>query len=246
MHRRRFITIAGIGTVAALAGCTTAADEEPTNVEELHVEQVDRNTIRVSGVGSVETEPDKATFTVAVESTHRDDASAVVEDLAEKAETLRTALLDYGIPEDNITTSGYSLREHSRNNQYEGRHEYLVELDDPDVVGEVIDVCADAGADSIGRIDFTVSEERRDELYEDAIQGAVDDARNEAELYTTAADQTLGEPVSIETTRTGHSPFRQRYDLAVAEATEDGAETQIEQGDVAVTAEVTIEYEFES
>ena len=125
MHRRKFIAAAGLGTVATLAGCMTSTGEE-TNVEELHVEQVDRNTIRVSGIGSVETEPDKVTFTVSVESSDRDDASVVIETLAEKAETLRTALLDYGVPEDNITTSRYSLRESSRRNRYEGEHRYLV------------------------------------------------------------------------------------------------------------------------
>ena len=110
----------------------------------------------------------------------------------------------------------------------------------------MIDLCADAGADSIGRINFTVSEEQREELYDEAVQEAVDEARTEAELYTAAADQRLGEPVSIETTQTGHSPFRQHFDLAVAESTDDAASTQIEQGDVAVTAKVTIEYEFEN
>lgn len=245
MERRTFITAAGIGTVTALAGCTSSAGEE-TNVEELHVEQVAQNTIQVSGTGSIETEPDKVTFTVSVESSDRDDASVVIEELAEQAETLRSALLEYGIPEDDITTSRYSLREDSRRNRYEGEHRYLVELDDPDAVGEVIDLCAEAGADSVGRINFTLSEQRQEELYDEAVEEAVADAQSEAELYTETAGQNLQEPVSIETTQTGHSPFQQRFDYAVAESTGDAAGTQIEQGEVSVNAEVTIEYKFDS
>ena len=250
MQRRHFIAVAGTGAAGVLAGCSSIAGEQPTvedvHVDELAVEQVERNTIRVTGTGSVETDPDEAGFSVSVEAHDRDDASAVIAELADRADRLRDALLDYGIPEDNITTERYSLREHSRRNRYEGEHRYAVEVDDPDAVGEVIDVCADAGADSIGRISFTISEARREELYDEAVESAVEDARTEAELYTEAAGQTLGDPVSIETTRTGHSPFRQGYDMAVADDADAAAATRIDDGQVSVTAEVTIEYEFES
>jgi len=250
MRRRSLITAAGTATAGLLAGCTSIAGEEPAagdvHVEELGVEQVERNTIRVSGAGSVETAPDTASFSVSVAAHDRDDASAVIEELADRADRLRDALLDYGVPDANITTERYSLREHSRRNRYEGEHRYAVEVDDPDAVGDVIDVCADAGADSISRISFGISEERREALYDEAVTAAVEDARTEAELYTEAAGQTLGEPTSIETTETGHSPFRQEYDMAVAEDADSAPATQIDEGQVSVNARVTIEYEFES
>ena len=249
MKRRTLIATAGTGAAGLLAGCASIAGEEPpaedVSVEELAVEQVERNTIRVTGSGSVETEPDEASFSVSVEAHDRDDASAVIEALAERADRLREALLDYGIPEDDITTERYSLREHSRRNRYEGEHRYAVAVDDPDAVGEVIDVCAEAGADSVGRISFGISEERREELYDEAVANAVEDARTEAELYTDAAGQRLGEPTSIETTSRGHSPIQRGYDMAVAEEVDDAPPTRIDEGQVSVTAEVTIEYEFE-
>lgn len=251
MRRREFVTAAGIGTVTTLSGCISTADSddgttvEELNVDQMSVEQVERNTILVTGVGTVETDPDKVSFTVSVESSDRDDASAVVEDLAERAEDIRAALLEYGIPEENVTTANYRLRENSRHNRYEGEHRYGVELDDTDAIGEVIDLCVEAGADSIGSIDFTVSEERRDELYDQAVDRAVEDARTEAELYADAAGKTLGDPTSIETQRTGHRPFRQHLDVAFATSADDGAATRIDEGQVSVNAEVTIEYELE-
>ena len=249
MKRRTLIATAGTGAVGLLAGCTSIAGEEPAvediHVDELAVEQVERNTIRVTGTGSVETDPDEASFTVSIEASDRDDASAVIAELAERADQLREALLDYGVPEENITTERYSLREHSRRNRYEGEHRYAVEVDDPVAVGEVIDVCADAGADSVGRISFGISEARREDLYDEAVANAVEDARTEAELYTEAAGQTLGEPTSIETMSTGHSPIRRGYDMAVAEEADDAPATRIDEGQVSVTAQVTIEYEFE-
>ena len=249
MIRREFIAAVGTGAAGLLAGCASIAGEEPADadvhVEELAVERIERNTIRVTGSGSVETEPDEARFSVSVVAHDSDDASAVVEALADRAESVRDALVEYGIPEENVTTERYSLRENSRRNRYEGEHRYAVEVDDPDAVGAVIDVCVDAGADSIGRISFTISEERREELYDEAVVDAVEDARTEAELYTEAADQTLGEPTSIETTGTSHSPFQQQYDVAVAEEVDDAPPTQIDEGQVTVTAEVMIEYEFD-
>lgn len=242
MDRRRFVTIAGIASATALSGCLSSA--EAPQVDELTVEETERNTIRVTGQGTIETEPDQATLTIAVEASDRDDASAVVEELATKADSLKSALLEYGVPEDDITTSRYSLRENSRSGVYEGEHRYHVELDDPDAVGEVIDVAVDADADSIGRINFTVSDERREALYDDAVQEAVDDAREEADLYSSAAGQRLGEPVSIETQRTNHRPFRIQYNMAVAEATDAAASTEIDAGEVSVRAQATIEYEF--
>jgi len=48
---------------------------------------------------------------------------------------------------------------------------------------------------------------------EGSVEGAVEDARTEAEVYAEATDQSLGEPTSMETTDTGHSLFRQSYDM---------------------------------
>jgi len=178
MKRRTLIAAAGTGAAGLLAGCTSIAGEEPAvedlHVDELAVEQVERNTIRVTGSGSVETDPDEASVSVSVEAHDRDDAAAVIEALAVRADHVREALRDYGIPDDGITTVRYSLRESSRRNRYEGEHRYAVAVDDPDAVGEVIDVCAEAGADSVGRISFGSAKERREDLYDEAVQRAVD------------------------------------------------------------------------
>lgn len=245
MRRRELIAATGIAAATGLAGCTAAGNDGETTVENVTVERVDERTVRASGTGSVETDPDQARFTVSVAAHDREDASAALEELAADAERLRSALLDYGVPEDKVTTTRYSLTENDRRNRYEGEHRYGVELDDPSAVGEVIDVCVEAGADAVGRIDFTVSEARREELYDEAVQEAVETAREEARLHATAAGQALGEPTSIETTQRDHRPFRQRVDLAFAESADESVATRIDEGQVAVTARVTVEYRLE-
>lgn len=245
MRRRSFIALAGLAGTATLAGCITrSAGDEPT-IEDLTVEQTERETIAVSAQASVETEPNMAVFTASVEATDREDADAVVEEVAAKANQVKEALLDYGVDEDDITTDRYDLGYSSRRNQYEGTHRYAIEVDDPDDVGELIDVVVDAGADDIGGVNFTVDDDRHDELFEDAVDKVVEEARTEAEMYAQAAGKSVGEPISIETTGGGPSPFYVNLDHAVATESAEAAQTQIVQGDVTVSASVEIEYELE-
>ena len=255
MHRRTVLKLAGVGSVAAIAGCLSVGGsetEEETGssnltieeVENLEVEQTDERTIEVSGTGAVETEPNMATLSVSIEAHDRDSASAVVEELAQRSDQFMDDLADADISEDEVTTADYSLRESSRRNRYEGRHRYTIEVDDPDAVGETIDSVADSEADEIRSINFTLTEDRREELYDDAVERAVEGAREEAQLYATAAGVSVGEPVSIETADTNVSPFSRSYNLEVAAMTDDAPATDIQAGDVTVSAQVTIEYEF--
>lgn len=248
MQRRQVLAVSGAGLSASvLAGWFTlgpsGADDEPApaTVESLDVEQTDQRTLTVDGSGAVSAEPDRAQLSVTVEATD-DEAAAVVAELAERSETLRADLRAADIDGDAITTAGYSLRESSRRSQYEGQHRFAIALADHERVGEIIDVVAASTADEITRVSFTLSEHRRDELYHDAVEAAVDDARAEADLYADAAAVTVEDPVDIETTQTRISPFEQRLGLEAAAA--DDAATELEAGDVSVTASVTITYEF--
>ncbi|TQQ81199.1 DUF541 domain-containing protein [Halonotius terrestris] len=245
MNRRTALAVIGGGTVAALASPLSTASASPPPADRESTATQNRGTVRVTGTGSVDTDPDKAVISVGIEATDSEDASAVVSELATEAENLRQALRNYGIPEDNITTERYGLRHDEHDNRYEGQHRYSVEIDDPDAVGEVIDRCVAAGADTIGRIEFTISEARREQLYDEAVDAAVDDAHREAQLYTDATEQQLGEPISIETTGTNHVPIRRDLDVAVERDLAESAATRIEGGEVTVTAEVGIEYAFQ-
>ena len=253
MNRRTFIGLAGASTAAvATAGClsgslgsTGSGPEDMTvdDVENLNVETTDRNTIEVQGVGAIGTEPNKAELSAAVEASDRENASNVVQELATGSEQLTGALEEYGIPAEDITTERYSLGEDSRDNQFEGEHRFRIEVQDPDSVGEVIDLVADSGADEIRRVNFTITDDKRSTLYDQAVERAVEDAREEAQLYATAADVSLGDPVSIETSQRNVSPYR-AFNLSAASGDAGAPTTELETGQVTVTATATIEYEF--
>ena len=243
MHRRTFLAAAACSTVA-LAGCL--GDEEPTEGTSLAAlgtvnEDDVVGTIETSGSGTVEEEPDMATMRVSVEETG-DEAEEVRTQLAERAETVRDALIDAGIDEDYVITSRYDLGERRRSPGYEGSHRYEVTIQDVDEVGRIVDVAVDAGADDVGRIQFTLSEATREDLRSLALERAVEDARNDAESIAAAKNVEIIGVASVSTDDGQVSPLRVQYDMA--DETDD-AGTEIDEGPVTVSASVTVVYGFE-
>ncbi|OYR69865.1 SIMPL domain-containing protein, partial [Halorubrum sp. E3] len=146
---RRLTALIGIAALVALAGCTGfAGTATPTDGGD--DAQLERS-IEVTASGEATSAPDRATLRVAVTATG-DDAAAVRDELAAGEGELRTALTDWGLDEDAIRTERYDVRESyetrddPNRTRYEGIHQYAIELDDVDAVGEVIDVAIDAGA----------------------------------------------------------------------------------------------------
>lgn len=248
MQRRTLLAGAGTVLATAVAGCLD--DEDSGDPESLpatatatddDVDPADGAPLRVSGSGSVATEPDRATFSVGVEESG-DDADEVSGRLAERVESVRTALLDAGLDEDDVETDRFRLREQRQGTGYEGTHSLSVDVDDVDRVGELIDTAIEAGADGIGRVNFTLEASTREELREEALEEAVDDARAEAEHVAAVKEMEIVGVGEIDVESRGISPFEMRYTAAdVAEDDEAGG-TDIEEGDVEVSASVSVTY----
>lgn len=256
MRRREVILGSGTVAAAALAGCLGSAQEtgedEPSGGS--------TRTIRVSASGEVKAEPDLAILDVAVQATG-DDAESVRSELATRSEEVRNAIIEYGIDEEHVTTSRFYVRERvdrramerdgadprsaedsEEYRYYEGTHAFRVEVHDVEAAGEVVDVAVDAGADEIGRLEFTLSENRRDELRDEAITGAIEDARSEAEHVAEQIDASIVEVRTVDTSDGRVHPVREEVALAGG----DGAQsTQFQPGDVTVGATVEVEFEME-
>jgi uncharacterized protein YggE len=247
MNRRRFLATLGTGATLALAGCLSESNEiDPLGAATIGgaEDAAGSPTVHVAGVGEAEGEPDVARMQVAVEESGS-DADAVRSGLAERSDALHEALVDAGVDEEGITTGRYDIRERRQGTGYEGVHAYDVEVDDVDAVGEVIDTAVDAGADDVGRIRFTLSDERRENVREDALTDAIEAARSEAETIAAAKDVELTGIVTVSTTGIDVRPRP-----ATAPATDDVAEdaaapTELREGPVSVTARVEVVYAIE-
>jgi uncharacterized protein YggE len=240
MNRRSFIAMGGVGITTAMAGCMDGGGDVRYTVEE-----TSQKTIEVRGTGEVPSDPTQAVIQFSVEATDRSSAQNVVSELAEKSNSVTTTLEDVGIAEDDIQTRNYSLYFDDRESQYEGRHQYSVTVQDPDTAGSIIDTLVESSADTIGGVNFTLDEETREELYDQAVQNAVEDARKEAEMYAEAANVRLVETLQINPSSRSYQPVR--YER-VADTAGGGSAppTEIKGGDVTVTATVTIRYRIES
>lgn len=254
MHRRKLLLASAATTAAAVAGCLGSAQENDPDTGES-----DR-TVTVSESGDASADPDLAVVRTGVEATG-EDADEVRDELAERSEALRDALLADGLNEDDVTTDRFTVRErvdHRRMEEegvdpgtereaeeyvyYEGTHSFTVEIHDVDAIGGVIDTAIDAGADDVGRIEFTLSEDRREELREQALEDALERARSEAEFVASEVDASVVEARRVDTSGGDVTPVTEDVEMDVAD---DDPSTELHPDDVTVGATVTVEYEIE-
>jgi len=242
MKRRQLIAGTGAVATAAVAGCLGGAGGGS-----------DERTITVSKSGEVSGEPDMAVIRAAIEATG-DDQTAVRDELSRRAERLIGALQDAGVDGEAITTDRFGIRQRTDRRPVEptddpqgtdggptfvGTHAFRIEVDDADAAGDIVDTALEAGADDIGRIGYTLSEERQAELREEALQSALAAARTEAEFVAGEVEASVGDVVTVDTDQDRISP--------VYETTEDdgGRSTELQPDDVTVRATATVSYRLD-
>ena len=208
-------------------------------------------TISVGASGSVTAEPDKAVLRVAVQTT-ADSATAARQQLAENVSTLRQALVDAGISEENVTTEYYNIRqanerrepvrgdESARSTRYRATHAFSIEIQNVSRVGEIIQVAVDNGATDVQHVEFTLSESKQSELRDQALRRAMENARGDADVLASAAGLDIVDDHTVSTRGADVHPYRAEL-TAEAAAGGDGG-TSIDSGPVTVTAQIQVTY----
>lgn len=249
MVRRTTIALVGaLLVVATLAGGVVMGDAG-NSAEQKNA--TDR-TITVSATGTAETNPDKAVVRVAVEHT-ADNASEAREAVAENVSEVRSALADIGIGEDQVRTDDYDIYRHERRQPtrggegeaevvYRASHSLSIELSEVDRSGEVIDVAVANGATSVRNVQFTLSDETREELKQQALENAMDGADAKAQTIASSAELTLGQVRTVDA-QDRHRPVRA---VETAAGYSAGADTDISAGPVTVSTSVTVTYDAEA
>ena len=202
-------------------------------------------TVTVGASASVEAAPDLAVVRVAVEAT-ADSAEEARSDVAADAERMRAALREAGVPDENVNTEAFNVYpQHDYDGEtrelvgYRAVHAYRVGVA-PDRAGEAVDTAVGNGATSVYGVSFELSEEARQELREEALTLAVENARADAETVAAASGASLGDVRSISTSDGGDGG-----PIPLAESrSADGASTVVEPGTVRVSASVTVVYDL--
>jgi uncharacterized protein YggE len=149
------------------------------------------NTITASGSAEVMEEPDAARVVIGVEEegTDRDET---IEDFNQNANTVKSTLSEsFDLDEDQINTISYNFstvvenanhRSRQSSERFGGAHYFQVEVHDIEVVGELLSVALDEGATDIREVEYTLSDETRNECKEEALEIALESARKDAEV----------------------------------------------------------------
>ncbi|WP_121742165.1 SIMPL domain-containing protein [Natronorubrum halophilum] len=250
MDRRQFLAASGVGVAITTAGCvdgvlgTAAGSESDANGHGAPPEDDPGNAIEVRGEGVVEVEPDRAILTIGVEASG-ETADEVTDELAGDAETLREAFDELGLPEENVESGRFNVRQVHNGTGYEGHHSFRVEFDDPDRAGEVIDAATAAGADTVGRVQFDLQDATREERRNEALDRALANADEEAAHIASNRGVEITGTRSVSTSDVGVRPVYETATDDAAAAEGGGAPpTEIDAGPVRVTASVTVTYSF--
>jgi uncharacterized protein YggE len=223
-----------IGLVGIGLGANTDA-----GVTQFQVDNESSATITASGTGSASAEADQAQVFVAVTAGSEQPSNATSQ-LATQTQQLREALANESAV-SSVTTTGYQLfeqRDENRTRSFVARQSFELVVNDTEAVGDVVDAAVAGGATEINGVSFTLSAETRQELRDQALDEAVQNARSEASTLAESADISLGEVRSLSTVGEGGGG-----PVFAAEAAGDG--TVIDQGPVTVQATVEVVYAAE-
>ncbi|HBY56911.1 MAG TPA: hypothetical protein DEG96_03495 [Candidatus Atribacteria bacterium] len=226
----------------------------PVNIPTAYAanENEGQKIIQTYGEAELTASADLAKISLAIE-TRSSSANEAVEENAQLANRVLVALLNYGLPEDNIKTSSYRLYSYreaqkadSETEQeqvyYQATNEMLISTIQLDTVGEIIDLAVKAGANNINYINFELSDPQ--ELMFQALKMATEQARRKAEAIAEGAGETIQQLFSIREERTSYTPFRLEDTMLKREMAVSRAPTPISPEAVLVRASVMAEFSF--
>jgi uncharacterized protein YggE len=234
--RPRGLRSIGVGVAAGLLGATLGLSI-PSAAQTPWEGGADR-TVTVSGSATVRAMPDEAVVSLGVQ-TEAEDADAAMNQNATRMAAVIRAILDAGVPREDVATTNVSLypsygSDGTAVTGYVAGNQVDATVRDLRDVGRLIDSAVDAGANSVNGIAFGLSDDS--EGLDEALRGAVDDARDKAEVLADAAGSGLGRVVSITETASGFPP-PVYYDEAAAA---DGGATPVIPPEVETQVSVTV------
>ena len=207
--------------------------------------RTEEHTLIVSGSAEKSVVPDTASLSIGVvvqapTSKEASDENAALmnsvinelKDIGLQEKDIQTSYISiypvYNYPEDGIPT----IKAYSASNNVQVTTEML------DMLGDIIDRSAAAGANQIGGISFYVSNEKQKEYREELLAEAVNDASLKANQLAKGLDVSI---VDVKTSSINEGGFTQPFYAAV-EFAEEKVATPIQPGETTVSLSVQVTY----
>jgi uncharacterized protein len=243
MRRLPIIILTSVIAFAAVAVVTHSGDS-PLPSAQAQSEDAARG-VTVHGTGTMEVEPDQAQLWFGVESAGA-TAKAALTTNATEMQKLLDALRAAGATDLRTQHVSLSPRYLERpvdasvpsvgGNGYTAHNSVSATVKQLGRAGAVIDAAVAAGANHVSGPTLTVGDP--EELYREALEAAVGDARENAEALADAADLDLGRVTAVVEGSDAPSPLA----MANRAADEAAASTPIEPGSQEITATVTVTF----
>ncbi|MFL5959317.1 MAG: SIMPL domain-containing protein [Gaiellaceae bacterium] len=194
-------------------------------------------TITVTGSGSVDVTPDRASFDFGV-TTEATTAAEALSRNASEAHSIVDALKNAGAHSSDIQTTQVSLWPQTRSNGreivgYQASNSVSVKVP-LGRSGDVVDAAVGAGANNVDGPMLDTAD--TSSLYDEALKQALGDAKGKAQAIADAAGLTLGPPVRVQ--EGGSSEPVPMFQAARAAA----PDVPIEPGTQQIQASVTVTY----
>ena len=207
----------------------------------------DPPVLSVVGSGVVQGTPDEAIVSIGV-VTRRRTAGEAQRENAQKASSVRAALLEIGVSEADIRTEEYSFRQAygsdgkggKRLDGYSATNTIRVRVRDISAVGKVIDEALKNGANTVRSLEFSISD--TEALREEALAQAVKDAGKKADAISQALGVNIVGVLRV-TENTGMFKPRE-INMSMAKAADFAAaeSTPVAAGTVTLKADVHIDF----
>ncbi|MBR5110445.1 MAG: SIMPL domain-containing protein [Clostridia bacterium] len=216
--------------------------------------ETDPCLMHVTGNAAVSLAADTATLQIGV-NTKKETVKEAQKENAALMNAVLDALHGCGIEDQDIMTSQFnvysqydysvsSFGQETRTLYYEVQNTVSVTVHDLNLIGTVLDASMEAGANTSYGIQFSSSKEN--EAYQKALTRAVEDAMQKAAVLAAAAKVQLGGLVSVNAAQNQYA--NAGYGVSNTFAYEGkgmDSGTVITGGDITVSAEVTLVYEFQ-
>lgn len=207
--------------------------------------QENYKTIKVQGIGVVVAESNQGKISAKVVTTDMSADDAIVNN-GTQVQALVDALNTVGIGGNDIQTTSFSFRPEYRWDNggyifegYSVSSGLSITLTNNSIMGPVLDLIVDVGVTQINNVSFSSVDV--EELKQQALINATNDARSKAQILADASGVTLGNAIRIN--NTGNS--NQYYNGDIVPSTAPPGSTILPATNN-ITANVTIEYLIEN
>ena len=211
-----------------------------------------KNTIAVSGTGEVAAKPDLALVTFSV-VTEGKTVAAALEENTRKMNAVIAQAKGQGVEEKDLKTTSFTIYpryDYTRAPSpvsgkrvlvgYEVRQSLQVKIRDLEKVGKMLQIAADAGANQVGDLQFTI--DNQDELKKQARAQAIQKAKEQAKEIASQLDVRLVRIVDFQESRI--VPRFYALEARALDADVGTSIPDIETGENEISVTVTLTYEI--